>query len=110
MSISPASLSVLLVSLSSVVFALPQMAVRVAGQDGKAVAADTVRLDVRRVQSADGGEDVFCRVVSATDGSWLLRIEATLPLDPGMTTVFDGYEARKLKGDVSRPFFLDGVR
>ena len=69
MSISPASLFVLLVFLSPVAFALPQMAVRVAGQDGKAVAADAVRLDVRRVLAADGGTSL---PATATEGQIFL--------------------------------------
>ena len=107
MKVIPASLSILLALSAPVAFALPQMAVRVVGQDGKSDAADAVQMDVRRVPAADGGEDVFCRAVSTTDGSRLLRIEATLPLAAGATMTFDGYEERKLTGDVSRPFFLD---
>lgn len=107
MKVIPASLSILLALSAPVAFALPQMAVRVVGQDGKSDAADAVQMDVRRVPAADGGEDVFCRVVSTADSSRLLRIEATLPLAAGATMTFDGYEERKLTGDVSRPFFLD---
>ena len=103
----PAYISAFFALWTPVVSALPQMAIRIAGQDGQAVAAETVRLDVRRVPVADGGEDVFCRAVSATDDSLLLRIEATLPLATGATRTFDGYEERRLKDAVSRPFFLD---
>ena len=59
MKVIPASLSILLALSAPVAFALPQMAVRVVGQDGKSDAADAVQMDVRRVPAADGGEDVF---------------------------------------------------
>ena len=70
MNVIPASLSILLALSAPVAFALPQMAVRVVGQDGKTVATEAVQMDVRRVPAADGGEDVFCRVVSTADSSW----------------------------------------
>ena len=82
------------------------LTISIAGQDGELVPEDSVALDIRRVSAADGGEDVFCRVVSKTDGERLLRIEATTPLAKGATTVFDGYDERELKGSVARPFFL----
>ena len=82
------------------------MTISVVGRNGEPVSAESLAVDIRRVSAADGGEDVFCRVVSKADGERLLRIEATTPLAKGATTVFDGYDERTLQGTVSRPFFL----
>ena len=83
------------------------MTISVVGQNGESLPAESLAVDIRRMSAADGGEDVFCRVVSKADGERLLRIEATLPLAKGATMVFDGYDERELHGKVTRPFFLN---
>ena len=93
--------------LAFAAFAMPQATVRVVGQGGEAVGADGVSLDVRRAVAEDGGEDVACRVVSQRDALQLLRIEATLPLESGTTTVFDGYGEKPQGGTVERSFLQD---
>ena len=88
------------------VFGAAKMEVRIVGRNGEAIPEDFVKLEVMRKAAGDG-EDVFCRAVSLVDGPMLLRIEASVALDGGMTHVFDGFDEKPLKGKAERPFFLN---
>ena len=83
-----------------------KMDVRIVGRNGEAIPENIVKLEIVR-KAANDGEDVLCRAVSLVDKQMLLRIEATVALDAGMTHVFDGFDEKPLKGKAERAFFLN---
>ena len=99
-------LALLAVVSAWTVFGAAKMEVRIVGRNGEAIPEDSVKLEVMRKAAGDG-EDVFCRAVSLVDGPMLLRIEASVAFDGGMTHVFDGFDEKPLKGKAERPFFLN---